>query len=169
MSLLLTIAEKFSSLPPEIATMLIAMLPVGELRASIPIGIALYKLSAFSSLLWSIIGNMIPIYFILLAFDPVATWLRKKSRLIDQLLTWLFERTRRKLEKDVAKYGVIALAIFVAIPLPATGAWSGALAAFVFGIEKKKAFLSIFIGVLIAGVIVLALTQGGLLAVDAIK
>lgn len=161
MSLITPVAESFRSLPPEIATMLIAMIPVGELRAAIPIGVTLYKLPLLSSLFWSIIGNMIPVYIILIAFEHVAAWLQKHSAAADRFFTWLFERTRKKLEHSVERYGVLALAIFVAIPLPATGAWTGALAAFLFGIEKKKAFFAILAGVIAAGLIISLLTFGG--------
>lgn len=164
MSLAYTIAQKFVSLPPEIATMLLAMVPVAELRGAIPIGRTLYQLPVVSAYIWAIIGNMLPVYFILTWFDPIATWLRKVSPLADKFFTWLFERTRRKLEKNVEKYGVFALALFVAIPLPATGAWTGSLAASLFGLSKKKAFISILIGVLVAGVLISMLTAGGLAA-----
>ncbi len=161
MSLITSIAEQFRSLPPEVATMLIAMIPIGELRAAIPLGVTLYKLPIFSSLIWSIIGNMIPVYFILVAFEKVSQFLRAHSTHADKFFTWLFERTRKKLEGSIAQYGVLALAIFVGIPLPMTGAWSGALAAFIFGISKKKAFFAILLGVIAAGIIVSTLTFGG--------
>ena len=161
MSLIAPFAEQFTSLPPEIATMLIAMLPIGELRAAIPIGVTLYKLPLLSSLLWSIIGNMIPVYIILALFERVSNWLRARSSHLDRFLTWLFERTQHKLEKNVELYGAFALALFVAIPLPVTGAWTGALAAFVFGLDKKKAFFAIFAGVIAAGIIISLLTFGG--------
>lgn len=82
-----------------------------------------------------------------------------------KLFDWLFERTRRKLNNQVAKYGYWALAIFVAIPLPATGAWTGALAAFVFGLPRKKSFLAILLGVCMAAIIVTLVTIGGNAAV----
>lgn len=161
MSIITSIAEQFRSLPPEVATMLIAMIPIGELRAAIPLGVTLYKLPIFSSLIWSIIGNMIPVYFILVAFEKVSQFLRAHSTHADTFFTWLFERTRKKLESSIARYGVLALIIFVGIPLPMTGAWSGALAAFLFGINKKKAFFAILLGVIAAGLIVSTLTFGG--------
>ena len=76
----------------------------------------------------------------------------------DKFFTFLFERTRRKHSKKFEKWGALALITFVAIPLPITGGWSGALAAFVFGIPFKKALPLIFSGVIIAGVIVTGLT-----------
>ena len=161
MSLITPIAEQLRSLPPEVATMLIAMIPIGELRAAIPLGVTLYKLPIFSSLIWSIIGNMIPVYFILIAFEKVSQFLRAHSTHADKFFTWLFERTRKKLENNIVRYGAFALALFVAVPLPVTGAWTGTLAAFVFGINKKKAFFAILLGVIAAGIIVSTLTFGG--------
>ncbi len=166
MSLITPVAEQFRSLPPEIATMLIAMLPVGELRAAIPLGVTLYKLPLISSLTWSIIGNMIPSYIILALFEKVSNYLRAHSTYMDRFFTWLFERTRHKLKKKVELYGAFALALFVAVPLPVTGAWTGSLAAFVFGLDKKKAFFAIFAGVIAAGLIISLLTFGGTLFVQ---
>jgi|SRR3989344_2233009 len=167
MSTAISLANAFQNIPPQLATAMIAAVPVAELRASIPVALTVYNLSIPSALFWSIIGNMVPVYLILLLFEKVSAWVRQRSTTVDRLLTWLFERTQRKLEKDVAKYGWWALAIFVAIPLPATGAWSGALAAFVFGFPKKKAFYAIFTGVIIAAVIVTLLTLSATASVKA--
>ena len=79
----------------------------------------------------------------------------------NKFFSWLFEYTRKKHHKKVEKYAVWALLPFVAIPLPFTGAWSGALIAFVFGIEKKKALVIISLGVLMAGIIIAFLVLGG--------
>jgi|SRR3989344_3722959 len=162
-----SLAEALASVPPQLATLIIAALPIAELRGSIPVALTVYDMSVPSTFFWSVLGNMIPVYFILILFEKVSAWLRVRSKKIDQLLTWLFERTQHKLEKNVAKYGWWALAIFVAIPFPATGAWSGALAAFVFGFPKKKAFFAILTGVVIAAVIVTILTVGATATVKA--
>ena len=79
---------------------------------------------------------------------------------MNKFLNWLFERTRKKTKDKIEKYGDLALIIFVAIPLPNTGAWTGTLAAWLFGIPMKRALLNIFYGVLIAGVIVTMITSG---------
>lgn len=168
MSVTATLTEALQSVPPQLATAIIAALPIAELRGSIPVALTVYKMSVASTLFWSILGNMLPVYFLLLFFEHVAKWLRQRSPKADQILNWLFERTQRKLEKDIAKYGWWALAIFVAIPLPATGAWTGALAAFVFGLPKKKAFFAIFVGVCIAAAVVSLVTLGASATVRAI-
>jgi uncharacterized membrane protein len=100
-----------------------------------------------------VLGNLLPIIPLLLFLEPVSNYLRR-YQVFDKFFTWMFSRTRRNNTKSFEKYGLLALTIFVAIPLPATGAWSGCAAAFVFGIKFKPAFLSIAAGVMIAGVVV---------------
>ncbi|HSX25260.1 MAG TPA: small multi-drug export protein [Candidatus Andersenbacteria bacterium] len=169
MSLALTIAQKLASLPPELATYLLAMIPVGELRGSIPIGIAFFKLPVYEALILAILGTMTPIYFILWLLEDVSAWLRKHNAVAEQFFAWLFQHTRAKMHGHVTKYGLLAIGIIAAIPIPILGgAWTAALAAFVFGFEKKKSFWVIFAGTIVAGLIVLALTEGGLLAVKTI-
>lgn len=170
MSLALTIAEKLSSFPPEVATILLGMMPVGELRGGIPIGIALFKLPAYEALILAIIGTMIPIYFILWLLEDISTWLRNHFELFEKFFTWLFEHTREKMHGPVTKYGLFAIGLIAAIPIPILGgAWTAALASFVFGFERKKSFWIIFAGTIVAGLIVLALTEGGLLAIKSVR
>ncbi|HBE90189.1 MAG: hypothetical protein A3E37_05240 [Candidatus Andersenbacteria bacterium RIFCSPHIGHO2_12_FULL_46_9] len=160
-----TLIDIFQSLPSPLATFLIAMLPVGELRGAIPVAILVYKIPWPLAMVIAIAGNMLPVYFLLLFFEAVTNWLMQRFHWAKRLFDWLFERTRRKLNKQVKKYGYWALAIFVAIPLPATGAWTGAMAAFVFGLPEKKSFLAILLGVCLAAIIVTLVTIGGNAAV----
>jgi len=139
---------------------LTALTPIGELRASIPLGLTVFHQPVWIVFIVSVIGNIIPPVFILWLFPKIATWLMNNSELMNKFLTWLFERTRKKTQDKIEKYGNLALIIFVAIPLPNTGAWTGALAAWLFGIPFKKAILNIFYGVLIAGVVVTIITAG---------
>lgn len=141
------------------------MIPVGELRGALPMAILVYEIPWPLAMAISIAGNMLPVYFLLLFLEAVAEWLMKRFKWARRMFSWLFERTRRKLSKQVEEYGYWALALFVAIPLPATGAWTGAMAAFVFGLPKKKSFLAIFLGVCLAAVVVTAVTVGGNAAV----
>ncbi|HNT35996.1 MAG TPA: small multi-drug export protein [bacterium] len=152
--------EMFRGLPPEMATILTAMIPIGELRASIPIAIKIYQMPVLSAFVFSLIGNMIPVPFILLFIDKVSQFLMKRSPLFERFFNWLFERTRKKFAAQYEKYELLALAVFVGIPLPVTGAWTGALAAYLFNIPPKKAFWSIGLGVLMAGVIVTLVSLG---------
>lgn len=155
--------ELFKILPPQAATMLIAMLPIAELRVSIPIALSVYKLSIFSSLFWSVLGNIIPAIIIIRYINPISVWLRKKSRMMEKFFNWWFAKTKGKFQKSYLKYGGLALVIFVAIPLPMTGAWTGALAAFLFGIPTRRAIWLVLAGVVIAGIIVSITTKFGMM------
>jgi len=147
---------------------LLAALPVGELRLALPTALVVYKLPVTEAVGLSILGNMLPVYFLLVFFERVAAWLSSRSVLADRFLQWLFERTRRKLDERVRKYEHWALALFVAVPVPVTGAWTGALAAFVFGLRKKQSFLTILVGVCISALIVMLLTLTTSLAVGGV-
>jgi uncharacterized membrane protein len=139
---------------------LTAMTPIGELRASIPLGLTILHQPWFLVFVISVIGNMIPPVFILWLFPKVSSWLMSHSKLMNRFFNWLFERTRKKAHDKIEKYGDLALIIFVAIPLPNTGAWTGTLAAWLFGIPIKRALPNILYGVIIAGIIVTLITTG---------
>ncbi len=143
-------------LPPELAVFLTSMLPIIELRGALPMAINLLHIAWPKAFLISFIGNLIPVPFILLLLGPVVSTL-SKIKPLGNFFQWLFERTRRKGSKVIEKYEEIGLLAFVAIPLPGTGAWTGALIAFLFGLDFKKSALVITIGVFIAGVIVTCL------------
>ena len=142
--------------PDEIKVMLISMIPIFELRGSIPIGVHKYQLPYWKVIPISIAGNMFPIFFILLFFDFV-TKLFFKVPFLKKILEAIFTRTRKKTEV-IQKYEEIGLMLFVAIPLPITGAWTGSLAAYLFGLKFWKSILFIFLGVCIAAVVVSFLT-----------
>ncbi len=122
--------------------------------------IGVYHLSPTAAYFLSIVGNIIPVIFILWLIDPISDFLMKRIKLCRRFFTWLFERTRADHNYKFEKWGSLALITFVAIPLPMTGGWSGALAAFVFGIPFKKAIPLIFLGIMIAGVIVTLMSLG---------
>lgn len=133
-------------------TFVISMSPVLELRMGIPFGIQ-SGLSWQMALLWSFLGNSFAVLIILLLLDSVSKFLRKHFEIFEKFFAWIFARTRRKHTESFEIWGSIALVLFVAVPLPGTGGWTGALAAYVFGIKTKKAFPLIALGVLIAGLI----------------
>lgn len=154
--------EIFKNFPPEAATMLIAMTPIAELRVALPVAMLVYDLSFAAAFFWSVLGTMLPIFFIVYLLKPIANFLIKHWQLARKFFDWWFGRVRRKFERGVLKYGIdLALIIFVAIPLPFTGAWSGAVASFLFGIPPRRALIFIAIGVIMAGIIVGILTGGG--------
>ncbi|KCZ70887.1 putative membrane protein [Candidatus Methanoperedens nitroreducens] len=150
----------FSSIPSWLAVIMIAMLPVAELRLSIPIAIVGFGLDPLTAFSLSVIGNMIPVIPLLLFLEPVSNFLRR-WRLWDTFFTWLFDRTHRRHSVRFEKYGAIGLAIFVGMPLPVTGAWTGCAAAFVFGFKFKNALIAIFAGIIAAGLAVTTFTIFG--------
>lgn len=144
----------------ELIVVLLAALPVSELRLSIPIAIIKFNIDPVMAFVLSVIGNMIPVVPLLLFLEPVSNFLRR-WKIGDKFFTWLFNRTYHKHNEKFEKYGSLGLAIFVGVPLPVTGAWTGCAAAFVFGFKFKNAFLAILTGVIIAGIIITVLTMTG--------
>ena len=144
----------------ELIIVLLAALPLSELRLSIPIAIFEFNIDPVTAFILSVIGNMIPVVLLLLFLEPVSDFLRR-WKIWDKFFTWLFNRTYHKHNEKFEKYGSMGLAIFVGVPLPVTGAWTGCAAAFVFGFKFKNAFLAILAGVIMAGIIVTALTVTG--------
>lgn len=150
-------------MPPELLTFLIAMSPIVELRGAIPIAISVYHLPVWSAYLFSVLGNLVPLTLIILLGDPVSKFISKKVRFIGKLLEWLFLHTRKAQQSKFDKLGKnLAVVILVATPIPFVGGWTGAIAAFVFGVPPKKAVPLVFMGSLLAGVIVTLLTLGAL-------
>jgi len=168
LSLEATVLGLLSSFPHWLATMVIGALPVFELRGAIPIALFEFHMSPASAFIFAVLGNMLPVVPLLLFLDPVSTYLRRYS-LFDKFFSWLFGRTQRNHSERFEKYGTLALTLFVAVPLPVTGAWTGCAAAFVFGIKFRHAFPAILAGVLIAGVIVSSVTLGGIGLLDLIS
>jgi uncharacterized membrane protein len=143
-------------LSPELAVFLTSMLPIIELRGALPLAINLFNLSWPKAFIIAYIGNMIPVLIILWLLDP-AVKLLSRIGILKRFFDWLFERTRKRSTKMIEKYEEIGLMAFVAIPLPGTGGWTGALVAFLFGLDVRTSLAVIAIGVFIAGVIVTTL------------
>lgn len=139
-------------------TILTAMIPVIELRGAIPAGTAA-GLEPWEAFILACIGNMIPVPFIIMFARRLLIVLRRKYRKLNSLLLKLQNRTRAKAE-IVRDYEIFGLIILVAIPLPGTGAWTGALVAALMKLDLKYALISIGTGVLIAGCIVMGITYG---------
>lgn len=139
-------------------TALISMLPVVELRGGLPAGVAL-GLPIPLSFAASLLGNMLPVPFVILFARPVFQWVRARIPALGSFVTKLETRAYAK-SKNVKKYETWGLLIFVAIPLPGTGAWTGALIASVLNMRLKRAVPVIFLGVIIAGSIMTVLTYG---------
>lgn len=136
----------------------LAMIPVFELRGAIPVGVAA-GLPFWMVFLTALLGNLLPVPFLILFTRRVFEWLRTKSALLERFVSRL-ERKAATKEDLLKKYELLGLCILVAIPLPGTGAWTGSLVAAVFDIRLKHAFPAIALGVLIAGIIVSVVTYG---------
>lgn len=145
---------------PELKTILLAMMPINELRGTIPIGITVFHFSALKIFLLAVLGNMIPVFFLLWFWKGLSEILMKRSKTIHHIFTWIFKRTRKRFYKKHSLYGDLALILLVAIPLPFTGAWTGTIASFLFGIPYWRSMGLIFVGVLIAGIAVTLATLG---------
>ena len=143
---------------PRIVTFLIALLPVVELRGAIPIGVGL-GLSHIEAMLLSIVGNMVPVPFIILFARSVFAWLRVKIPRLSGFVSRLEARAEKK-KKTVARWSLLGLVLLVAVPIPGTGAWTGAMVAAIMDIRLKKAIPAIATGVVIAGLLVMGITYG---------
>lgn len=139
---------------------LISAAPIVELRLAIPIAMVTYDMAWYSAFPICFIGNLLPVPFLLRFLGPVSEFL-SKIRLFERLINWVFNRTKRRGDL-VEKYGWLGLIMVVAVPFPGTGAWTGAILAFLLGMRFKSAFLSILCGVFIAGVIVTTLSHLGI-------
>ena len=147
----------FSTFDPNWAVFWISMFPITELRASIPVGIEVFKLPVWRVWIIAVIGDMVPTLFILSILPYVHDWVVKQS-LLGPIVTKKLNSAEKKFAGDYKKYGPIALIIFVGIPLPMTGAWTGSLAAFLFNIPFKKSVPLLFVGVCLAATVVTGLT-----------
>ena len=141
-----------------VATFFISMAPVVELRAGLPYGIAL-GLDYPVALAAAVLGNLLPVPFIIVFIRRIFAWLRKISKRLDRLVTKLENKAHLK-GHLVQKYGPLGLCLLVAIPLPGTGAWTGALVAAMLNMRLKRAFPAIALGVVIAGIVVAFVTYG---------
>lgn len=136
----------------------VSMVPVIELRGAIPFGVA-QGLGIWTAILLSILGNLLPVPFIILFVRKIFALMRSWSKKLDALVTRLEARAESKKE-TVIKYQFWGLCLLVAIPLPGTGAWTGALVAAMMDMRLKRAFPAIALGVVIAAVIVSCITYG---------
>ena len=141
-----------------LSVFLISMVPLIELRGAIPIGVA-HGLDYRIAIAVSILGNLVPVPFIVLFIRKIFAWLRTKSERLNAFVTRMEQRALKKSD-TVRRARFWGLFLFVAIPLPGTGAWTGALIAAVLNMRLKRAVPVIFLGVVIAGCIITLLTHG---------
>lgn len=143
-------------IPDWLVVFIISLMPVLECRLGMFTAIVLLDMNAFVGFIISFLGNILPIPFILLLINWIFELL-KKVPVINKLVFWLEDKTLKKRDK-IDKYGIWGLLLFVAIPLPGTGGWTGALLASLLHLDKKKSFGVICVGVFIAGLIITVLS-----------
>lgn len=146
-------------IPPEFIIFIVSSLPVTELRAAIPLGILIMKQPVVKTYLWAVLGNMAPVAPVLFLLEPISNKLRG-FKVWANFFDWLFSRTRKKAGL-VEKFEALGLILFVAVPLPITGAWTGCVAAALFKMRFRAAFSAICAGIIIAGLIVTFLSVIG--------
>jgi len=148
----------FAGFPKELATFLISVIPVTELRVALPLAYKVYGLSAFWSWFYAVVGTFFAMFLIVLLLDPVAKFLSKHFGFFQKFFDWLFEHTRKRANGKMEKYGEWAIFILAATPIPFLGGLTGALAAFVFGVPLRKSLPLLLFGTMVSGIIVLGIT-----------
>ncbi len=133
---------------------LLSMAPIGELRLAIPVGIAILKIDTAIAFLIAVAGNLVPVFLILFLFKRISNFLAQKSKRYAKLFAWWQDITLGKHSSKVEQYGLIGLMLLVGIPLPFTGAYTGALLAVLLNFPLKKSIPAISGGVIMSGMIV---------------
>lgn len=147
----------FGGISKEVVVFIISLMPILELRGGL-IAATLLKIPYFKALFICIIGNLLPIPFVLLFLEMIFN-LMEKWKPTKKVVSWLHKKGNSK-RGQIDKYGYLGLVLFVGIPLPGTGAWTGSLVAILLGLDKKKSFICIIIGVLLAAAIMSIVSYG---------
>jgi len=140
-------------IPKELIVFLTSMLPVGELRAAIPLGLFL-GISPEGSFFWAELGNILMIMLILKILGPISTFLMKHSKWCEKIFTKLFHHTRTKHSQKFEKMGSAFIILMTALPIPGTGGWTGALIAFLFDLPYWQSVGLILVGNILCGILV---------------
>ena len=146
-----------SFMPKEVIIFIISMVPILELRGGL-VAASLLKIGLFKAIIICILGNLVPTPFIIFFIKPIFNWM-KKTKLLRPIVEKLEKKSMAK-SNDIKKYEFWGLALFVGIPLPGTGAWTGALIASLIEMDIKKAFAAIGVGLVIATIIMSTISYG---------
>lgn len=141
----------------ELVVFMISLMPILELRGGL-IAASLLNLDPVKSYIISIIGNVLPVPFILWFINSILDWMRKNKRM-SKVAKWLDEKVEKH-KGQIEKFGFWGLVLFVGIPLPGTGAWTGCLIAAVLEMDRKKAFIAAMIGIFMASIIMMFISFG---------
>ena len=145
----------------ELCVFFCSMLPIIELRGAIPLAFGL-GLPWWQAFIISVLGNLLPVPFILLLINVIIKWMASsKVKIFNKIANFLLEKVEKNRER-IEKYSFWGVCFFIAIPLPVTGAWTGSLVAAVIGMKPWKAFVSALLGVIIAGLVVTLIVYGGI-------
>lgn len=147
----------FGGLNKDIIIFIISLMPILELRGGM-LAATLLKIPYIRGLIICIIGNILPIPFVLLLLEKILN-LFEKWKVTKKIVRWLEKKAQSK-RKQIDKYGYLGLILFVGIPFPGTGAWTGSLVAIMLGLDKKKSFICIIVGVVLASIIMSILSYG---------
>jgi len=151
-------------LKPYLLSFFLSMLPLTELRATVPWIILTYNEQWFGLLVVAVIGNVIPAIILLWGLSYIDRLLVNRMNIIANIYNKVIQRTRRKTQTRINRYGYIALLLFVAIPFPGTGVWTGSIAAWLFGLPKRPSLVVISLGVVVAAIIMTLLSKGLILS-----
>ena len=156
-SLVNSLVDLFSGLNKDVVVFIISMLPLLELRGGL-LAASILNVSFLPGYILSILGNVLPIPFLLLFLEKILNWLGKfksTKKIVNK-----FEKKVLSKKDQIDKYGYIGLMLFVGIPLPGTGAWTGSALAVLLGMDRKKSFFSILLGVILASIIMSIISYG---------
>lgn len=143
----------------EILVFIISLMPILELRGGL-LAAALLGLEPLPSYIISIIGNVLPVPFILLLITKILAWMKNsKVKFFNKIANWLDEKVEKH-KGQIEKYGYWGVVLFVGIPLPGTGAWTGSLIASVLNMDRKKTFVAVLVGIVMASIIMMVLSFG---------
>jgi len=147
-------------MPPELVVLLLGAAPLAEVRGAIPWGVFAGGLSPLAAFFWAVVGNISIYLVLLLVLSRIGDALEHRKGPLQRFSLWWFSRMRRHYRHRFHKWEAWALLFFVAVPLPFTGAWSAAIAAYVFGIAPRKAMVPGSLGILLSGALVAISTAG---------
>ena len=147
----------FHGVSKDVVIFIISLMPILELRGGL-LAATLLKVPYLRALVICVAGNVLPIPFVLLFLEIIFKWMEKWS-VTKKIVKWLEKKGNSK-RSQIDKYGYLGLILFVGIPLPGTGAWTGSLVAILLGLDKKKSFICILIGVMLAAAIMSILSYG---------
>ncbi len=152
-----SLIDLFEGLNKELIVFIISMLPLLESRGGL-LAAMLLQLDFIPGLIISFLGNALPIPLVLLFIEKIFNWLKKYNK-TNKIITKFEKKTLSK-KGQIEKYGYLGLILFVGIPLPGTGAWTGALLAVLLNLDKKKSFIYIMLGIVLASIIMSILSYG---------